>query len=261
MKKDTIDKYKNDYIKLKKLGLGCNTIARKLNISISTSKRLRKELNLDISDRYIYNNPFKNNDIGKIISCIFGDGCLSICKSKSNNYYGKISHIIDNYDYIKLKKEILKDYTNNIKRYNTEGTIELLGKTVNIKDTLVLSIKTSPYIKELYHILYKDGQKVLNEEILKYCDDMFISLLYFDDGSYSKSRKTYSIALGLLDLNSCNNLVKWLKDNFGIESTIQTSLGYRKLYIRRKSNEKFKILVSKYLVNSMKYKIDDYKLG
>lgn len=261
MKKDTIDKYKNNYIKLKELGLGCNTIARKLNISISTSKRLRKELNLDISDRYIYNDPFKNNDIGKIISCIFGDGCLSVCKSGINNYYGRISHIIDNQDYVELKKHILKDYTNDIKKYNTAGTNDILGRIVNIKDTLVLTLKTSPYLTKLYNILYKDGQKVLNEEILNYCDDMFISLLYFDDGSYSESRKTYSIALGLLDLNSCNNLVKWLKDKFDIESTIQTSLGYRKLYIRRKSNEKFKILVSKYLVNSMKYKIDDYKLG
>lgn len=259
MKQETIDKYKKEFVKLKKLGFGTNVISRKLGISKSTAKRLRQILNLPISDRYLYKDPFINNDVGKIISCIFGDGCLSLCKSNSNNYYGKISHIVDNKDYMELKKKILKDYAHNIKEYNTQGYKIKMGRTVLLKNTLVLNIKASPYITQIYNVVYKNKQKVINNEILSYCDDMFLALLYFDDGSYVKSRKSYTIALGLLDEDSCKNLSNWIKEKFDIESTIQISMGYRKLYIRRKSNNKFKKLIKKYLVKSMKYKIGEEK--
>lgn len=246
----------NPYLELKNKGLGCNVIAKELKISNSLAKRLRHFTNSVISDKYLY-KTYTQEDKIKIIACILGDGGIFKSKIETQNFYAKISHVERNYDYILYKSNILGEFALPLRRGRKSQERLVNNKTIHCEQDWILGIKSSPYLKELYNILYVNGKKAITKESLKYFTDMTLALLYFDDGSFTKKTKTYRISFGNMEEQYIKIFMNWLLETYNIESTLYSTYGYYSLYIKRKSHVLFENILKKYLVDSMRYKIND----
>lgn len=247
----------NEIRKYRSLGLRNKQILQKLNISKSSLTRLEKKGNISSSHRYYYKS-LDYNDISNIIACTIGDGCLYKPKNKGCFVYGKIEQIVDNLDYLQEKQRLLGDFVVN-KTIHVGRTARKItnskGKIINCKETRVLQIKASPYLEELYNIQYPNKIKSISTELIKYFSDRTLAYKYFDDGCYISSRNTYRISMGILDDQSVNNFMEWIKNTFDINCSFQTSLGYKLIYIKADSHDKFEKILLKYMVKSMLYKI------
>jgi len=74
-----------------------------------------------------------------------------------------------------------------------------------------------------------------------------------DDGS--KCGKDYYLNCQRFDRVSQKRLMEILRKQYGILVSLNRDKAYHRIRIRRESQEKFKRLIEKYLIPSMKYKL------
>lgn len=145
------------------------------------------------------------------------------------------------------KYEILKDFV------LTKPKIYEKTKSISFR-----TISHSEFTK-IYKIFYPLGRKIIPKNIHKYIkDSITIAVWFMDDGNIRKSKnKIYGYYLNTqsFNLEENNLLIKSLKKNFGIESMTMKNKGKYRIYIGSLGKEKFSKLITKSVINSMKYKI------
>lgn len=111
-----------------------------------------------------------------LIAMLIGDGTIS------NNYVFKLSHCIQQKEYLKWKIEQLNKC--GIRNNGLKSYISVKGYNVG-KEVVYSQLNIIPFIKLLRHLLYKPYKKIANRQLLNRLDARGIAIWYMDDGAIS----------------------------------------------------------------------------
>lgn len=250
-------------IELSKQGLNHAQIAKILKkYSIGTIRnnciKLNISLNYKSEQRYDYINPFDYSDIIEVlIGTLLGD--CSLHKStytKGNSTTGSFTHSIKQKEYLFYKYNLMKVICNEpYSKIQKQSIIK--DRLINPKEAFVCNIKSTPFLNDLYNNLYINKKKVINDYILQYFTEKSLAFMYFDDGykQIFKERPnfySYVICTDSFDEESLIKFKNFLFNTFEIESIITNE---NRIRIRSNSKEKFKIIIEKYIIPCMQYKL------
>ncbi len=163
------------------------------------------------------------------------------------------------------KEKNLKHYSQYDKRYD------------KIYEGWTFYTKANTDVETCIKEFYKSGVKEVSIKILEYLTPLSIAVLYMDDGTTDffhrfiikddyKYTPRFKFCTDSFSIESCNNIVKWFKSKYNIntyliERELKTKMGYR-VVIHNNSIEDFISLIRPYIIPSMLYKIDyeEYKI-
>lgn len=177
--------------------------------------------------------------------CMFGGllGDTNLHMNPKNiSPWGKIEHSLKQKEYLKYKKEIFNNISNDIK-YSSRFD----KRTNKIYYSCRFNFNANPALLEFYNSFYNIKKDVPKD--LSLLTPQAISIWFMDDGS--KSNKTYILCTHSFSKKGCNRLISKLLE-YDIETTLQKS---NAIYIRYKSQKHFKKLIEPYIIDSMKYKL------
>lgn len=178
-----------------------------------------------------------------------GDG--TITKPERGECLMRISHVLDNQDYIYWKAAILGGMLKcSIKPMETAASM------------LRITTQHHPVFTTLYNRIYGAiGRKSIDPHALKVLGPLGLAILYQDDGSYHYSSDAghniliHKMCFSKFELEA---FAKTVVDKFGIIFRINqckgNGLGYR-IRLRAKDRTKFFDLIEPYIVPSMLHKV------
>ena len=175
-----------------------------------------------------------------IIGSILGDGYLRIVPERKNAFL-EINHSISEKDYVDWKHQELKNLVKSPPKAR-KGK----GKRIAYR----FFTKQHPEITKLYQEFYQDREKVIPNFKL---NPLIIAVWFMDDGS--KSYRTYYLNTQRFDYQSQQRLIQMLKEQYGIESSLNRDKEYYRLRIKQSSAERFKKLIQNYIIPTMEYKL------
>lgn len=244
------------------LGLSRGAIQYHMNkLNIHRDRKLMQKLNNTCREKTIEISPIAEQII---LGSILGDGCIHNYKRPENtkkllNSYLGIVHGIKQEDYIRYKKELLekeglKCYINFV---DGSKIAPHYIKGILIKENGSFHLKTQRNVVfNKYRDMFYFGnlkRKRINKYLYK-LNPLGLAIWFMDDGF--KTGKTFKLCTNSYSFKEVKLLQKILKHNFNLDTTIQKSnLNHPILYIRSKSSEIFRNLISPYVCESMQYKI------
>ena len=176
-----------------------------------------------------------------IIGSVLGDGYLRIVPGR-NNAFLEVNHSINERDYVDWKYQKLKEIVKSPPKLRR-------GKGRRIAYRFFT--RQHPGLTKLYQKFYRNGKKIVPKLKL---NPLTIAVWFMDDGS--KSYKTYYLNTQRFDYLSQKGLIKTLKDQYGIDSSLNRDKGYYRIRIRQNSAGRFKRLNDIYIIPEMKYKLE-----
>lgn len=222
-------------------------IANKLNISRRHVTKIRNSLGLSRKVSSV-KTPTKESMSLKplaesaLIGCLLGDGYLNM---RGVNAAGGIAHSVKQIEYIKHKHNLFSDIaSDNITKciYTSNRFKQHEGVRFNFL--------ANPYLNQFYDNLYLDNVKVISEFFLSKYNNISLAYHFMDDGTKLKSG--YSIGTYGFSRSDVKKLSNHLRNNMGLKTTIRKD---NTIYIKKESVKLFDLLVIKYIVPSMKYKL------
>jgi len=122
------------------------------------------------------------------------------------------------------------------------------------------------FLKEIFDykkLFYKNGRKIVPENIKSLLvSPLSLAVWYMDDGSLDfrpKDHYNFSLCTNTFTIEENKLLVNVLKENFGVECSIQTphcrGKRYPEIYIGSKGRDKFFNLISPYILNCFSNRI------
>lgn len=111
-------------------------------------------------------------------------------------------------------------------------------------------IPVNPELNSWYDAFYPDGKKVIPSSFFQYFTAASLAFMFMDDGC--KTQQSYSISTNCFSLNDLNTFRKMLRDKFDLETTVWKD---NALYIKVCSRSRFEDLITPYLCDCMKYKL------
>lgn len=148
-----------------------------------------------------------------LIALLIGDGTIS------NNNVFKLSHSIDQQEYLEWKIKLLNnlDLKNNGLKYYTSTCGYNKGKKV-----VYSQLSINPTIKSLRRILYKP-KKIIIKQLLNYLNPLGLAIWYMDDGhinintSIQRSSIQHTIKISTcVDNETIKIIIKYFKDRWNI---------------------------------------------
>lgn len=220
-------------------------LAEHFNVSLSSIKKLRKKYKIPINVKYriLDIDEFTEEEFQVLYGTLLGDGHLT---NRYRNISGSIAHCMKQKEFLEFKHTYLKRFTNPIEEHHK---YDIRYKNPNYTQCYMY-IKGSKALNALYPKLYNNKIKYINKELLFKLTGLGIATWYMDDGSNGK----YGYILCTNSFSSEDVLLiqKFFKEKFDIETTIRKD---NVIYIKAKSKQKFKDLVSPYIIPSMQYKL------
>lgn len=215
------------------------------NISIQTVKNYRKKLNLPINIQYNILNikNFTEEEFQVLYGTILGDTHLD---HRSTNVSGSMAHCVQQKEFIEFKHKMLQRFTSDIRE---KVSIDYRFKNPEYH-AYYMYIKSSKALNNLYPKVYKNKVKYINKEMLYKLTGLGIATWYMDDGS--NGHYGYIFCTNGFSKEDVQLIQKFFKEKFDINTTIRKD---NVIYIKADSKQKFKNLVSPYIIESMKYKL------
>ena len=117
-----------------------------------------------------------------------------------------------------------------------------------------------PELTQLHMVFYRDGKKIIPENISEYIQNpMTIAVWFMDDGNVIKHKNVvrgYHLNTQSFTQEENERLATWFESVYRIRCSIEQNHGKPRLAIwQRASREAFATLVEEYLLPSMKYKL------
>ena len=247
---DKISKIDNEKFEiLFKEGLSDYKIAKILNMSPDGiySHRMRhgyirkKDLRLNESI------PLTQFQKSVLIGTVLGDSSLRLPKNCKNPRL-ICMHGIKQKNYCEYKTKIFETIGAKC-RYHKRNIID---KRTNIYyEDYTLSIPANPELLFYYNNFYKDNKKIISQYILDKFDEISLAFMFMDDGY--RQQNTYRIATNCFNLEDLKRFQKFLYKKWNIQSTICKD---HTIYIKTKSSKIFENLISPYICESMRYKLN-----
>jgi len=176
-----------------------------------------------------------------IIGSLLGDGYLRIVPGRKNAFL-EINHSVHEKDYVDWKYLKLRNLVKSSPK-KRKGKERRVAYRFFTQQHLELT--------KLYQRFYQNKEKILLNDIK--LDPLMIAVWFMDDGS--KSYKTYYLNTQRFDYLSQKKLIKMLKDQWNIESSLNRDKEYYRMRIKQKSVSKFREIISPYVISAMKYKL------
>lgn len=181
---------------------------------------------------------------------MLGDGTMRIGQGARNANF-KVEQGLVQKDLVFWKYKILKPWVSTPPslsyRYDEKGI-------KYIKSWWFRTVR-HPILTEIHDKFYKNGIKIVPNDIDKSLDKLAVACWVMDDGSYSKKSKidisTYSFTL-----NEVEKLLKIFRNKFSIDGNYykDRDKGYR-IYFNMDATKELINIVEPYVIDSMKYKI------
>lgn len=181
-----------------------------------------------------------------LIGTVIGDGCLFKQNKTAVKCRLSLAHSLKQKEYFLKKYEILKDLIGTDYAFKTQYD----SRT----DKNYYCIKFQSHANLLYTDLrnkwYKDGKKIICEDIYKYGADC-LAVKFFDDGY--KAQNGFYIAMDRFDNESLRIFRDWMM-TMGIGSTLEKG---NRVYIPKKYREKFIETVKPFATSDVLYKLGE----
>lgn len=190
--------------------------------------------------------PFRPNEIEEqlLIGGLVGDMC--IFKDKRSHYHRmNFAHSRKQTNYFMIKYYLLKRFFGKPTKRSWFDK-----RTKNEYHEIRTQSKTNIYFSELYSKWYKNGRKIIHDDIWK-INNIGLATIFFDDGY--KESSGYGIALDSYSRKEIHKLKDVFQTKFDLSCTAPNH--GRSIYIRKESKEHFKNIVKPLLVKGMEYKL------
>ncbi len=241
----------NEIIKHHKNNLTDNKISELVNCSVSSVIRIRKKYNLK-SNYFSLNRRFCKDilltKLQKEILCgtLLGDSSLIYPSKKSLTPVFYCEHSEKQKDYAFLLADNLNAICKERNRFDK--------RTNKIYKNFIITTKTNLEYIEIYNKLYINGKKCITKEFLENFTGISLCYLFMDDGYVSHN--TMFLCTDAFDEQSCDNLINACIEKFDIHFKKNKHENNIRLRLMFKDREKFINLISPYIIESLKYKLN-----
>lgn len=232
-------------------------ISEKLLIPITTVKRyitqnLKKDFNRERAKTTTKQNITLTKEQWEVLyGSLLGDMSID---SNWKNARPIISQGGEQEEYFDYKCSI---FSNLIGKPNKQDRFD--KRTNKWYHKYIVKFLTNPIYTKLKEELYPNGIKTVTQEWLNKITPRGLAFWFMDDGS-----NCGTIATNSFSHSECELIVKWFKDKWDINCTIQKSFNNNHeqylTYIKKDSRKKFYDLVFPYFIPSMLYKLENWNL-
>lgn len=189
-----------------------------------------------------------------ILGSLLGDGTMRVGRNAIHANF-KVEHGLAQKEYVLWKYEILKPFV------FTEAKISYRYNANREKYPKSWWFRTirHPLLTEIYQRFYtgegyRNGKKLIPQDLDKDLDPFSFSVWIMDDGSYSKEKidiSTYSFSIVEIE-----KLKQIIRNNFAIEMNYyrDRDKGYR-MYCNKTETKKLVKVIHPFIIPSMQYKI------
>lgn len=201
---------------------------------------------------------------GILYGCAIGDGGIYLDKSQSAQTARLIiGHGPKQLEYLKYKQKLLHSTLGGKEPslYTYKSTNKKTSKTYTNHQLY----KNHKYFRQMHRVLYPEGTFRYSEQMLSYLTDQSLALWYMDDGSgsISKNNKTKKPCGCMTRLSTycsfeeADLLRDWFKEKYNLEVKFDKDKRNDKYSLRfnTKDSKEFVSIVSPYMFDTMKYKI------
>src|SRR4030043_656829 len=185
-----------------------------------------------------------------LIGTILGDGSLKI---RGKHYRLHIKHSYNQRSLVVYKRKIFSNITNM--------PIRVFFQKVKNKDYKFCEFVTLTHTEfsKYREMFYKNGRKTITNVILKeFTDPLSLAIWFMDDGCAEYGGVSFNTQC--FSLKEVGILVKMLKENFKIYSTVRKNKNGWIVYIPKNNLIIFKSMVEKYILPNFKYKLIPYSI-
>lgn len=177
-----------------------------------------------------------------IIGSVLGDGYLRIVPGRKNALF-EIDSSIKQKEYVEWKYQVLRRIviTPPRKRKGNEGRIAYRFST-----------QQHPDLTEIYTKFYRDKRKIIPEFRF---NALIMAVWFMDDGN--KTYKTYYLNTQGFDRLHQERLVEMLRDQYGIDSSLNKDKIYYRIRIKTASADTIRRIITPYIIPSMRYKLGE----
>lgn len=195
---------------------------------------------------------FSSHQIDVIIGSLLGDArleCRSVGVRSPITARFRVHHGLKQKEYVEWKYDILKEFVNK-----EPQEISWVNLKRNLHEvSLYFHTKSMEELGILYHYFYKDGVKILPEDIFEILNPQMIAVWFMDDGSNTK--ESFTLNTHSLERIDQERIVNYLRDTFQINATIVKDRTKLKIRIGRNDFQNFSAIIEPYIIPSMTYKI------
>lgn len=183
-----------------------------------------------------------------VIGTLLGDGRLE-SRSKNGSARLRVHHAQSQYDFLLWKYDI---FQNVVAREPWQVTWK--GSTTgNTYKAWFFHTKTLQDLSIYHHMFYPAGKKIIPSNIGDFLTPRALATWFMDDGCATGSyiilnTQCFSVAEQAI-------LQKWLQERWNIKTTLQKDRLTYRLWMNEVNAERFRGIVSPYIVPSMQYKI------
>ena len=194
------------------------------------------------------NNQINEETEQMLIGSLLGDGGLQIL-NKGINANFKEYHSAKQKEYLLWKRKYLNIFNAKIKEYKVFDK-----RTNEYYYHILLWTKTHPILTKYFRLLYKKNKKSLNKQVLEKIGPLALAVWYCDDGSFGYINQNGKIAT-YLSYEDNVLIVKFLKEKFNINCTVNKDGNEYHIYFSVKEIKKFLNLIKDYAPECMNYKL------
>ena len=186
-----------------------------------------------------------------LIGMILGDGYLQ--KTGEKNSRLRLEHSLKQKEYLLWKVNLLPELF--------QGKPKILDRIHPITKKTYNYIRhqsnSSPELGKLQKLFYPEGKKKIPENLSGLMrSDISLAIWYLDDGYYYQRDNSMYLYLGKVSKQEAEIANKTISEKFGIQNSIldKKNKGFV-LYFSPKEIHKLKLIVEKYIMPSMAYKL------
>lgn len=187
-----------------------------------------------------------------IYGIILGDGYLQPTGQKNARL--RVEHSATQKHYI----DWIYDHLNNVFTDKPKYIVRKHPKTKRYYKYYRLQSNSSPVLGKLRRAFYESKEKIIPDNISKYLQtNLTLAIWYMDDGYYYSKDKSAHFYLPLVNEKSQQNLLKCLKDNYGLEGKIYCRPDRKacQLNLRGENKDNLFSLIKPYILQEFNYKL------
>lgn len=201
-----------------------------------------------------YNLQTAPNDLKQLlIGSLLGDGTFTKIDANNSSCCFTVAHKKDQYDYLKFKFDILDKY-NLVNKIISRTYTDNRFKDSNYTEYRIKS-RVNPIFTYIRNEAYFEGKKTINLNIIEDIDALGLAIWYMDDGYVTKSSCIFSTCS--FTMYSQQRLADFLLGRFNLHFTVGKN--DNSLYLLAKDFNKFRTLISPYILPILQYKLEPYK--
>ncbi len=187
-----------------------------------------------------------------LIGLLLGDGHIELSPTRKSARL-KVEYSIKNSDYVDF---LYKVFQNLVRMKPRTRTVKGFGKNFDRVGFTTLSL---PEFLNFRGLFYRGKTKIVPSNIAELLTNIGLAVWFMDDGSYkSKECKGKLLCTHNFSASEVIILCQVLHQNFGLEATPRKQKDGTEIYIKASSYERFKTIISPFMVKSFTYKLDSF---